>query len=180
MDILKATIQFKEELHIQNLDSLLAKLQFKKREDHYILNTIENKRLVDLVINEDEYSLTLTFANNLAFKDYERIHHLIDQLANDLNGVVDDKESLLGYLQNGEGAHIHTNWDQWAAFLTQARYKTLEGQMVKVLKEDGQELGSGLLVEYTFNSRHHLEECKLVTMFGEKTFKGEKLEIIPG
>ncbi|KGP71012.1 hypothetical protein [Pontibacillus yanchengensis] len=137
--------------------------------------------LCNLYPDLEENRLFIQFRGDLTLEQYRAIHHLIKSLKDRTNGVLDESECLLGYLGSGEGAYIVTNWNEWSTFLLKASLRTLEGQKVRVL-DKGQEIGSGMLAEYDIfqsDGGGFVSSCKLITLFGERTFKGEALQIVP-
>lgn len=153
----------------------------KENDDQYsILSKKEAK--IGTIIREQS-SIKFEYGKNLSMDDYEIIHNCIMHVHNLVGGRIDDSNSLLGYLENGEGAYIITNWEEWYAFLHKARYKTMEGQKVKVLDAGGDELGSGLLTDYKIDRDSDVSfvvnECTLITTSGEQTFYGDYLKIVP-
>ena len=155
----------------------------KKAQNHYTIFGKNEKKVAELTFKPEENKLHITFSGNLSFIEYEMIHNTIVHITELCNGVIDDSEALIGYLENGEKVYIVKNWDEWSLFIHEAKYKTLEGQKVKVTNEKEVELGSGLLVDYTLEtSKSHsylIKECTLITSFGERKFIGELLTIEP-
>jgi len=166
-----------------NIDAILIKSGFKKTSSTYILETLTQKELAKANLEENSYNFTITFPNNLSLDEYGQIHKAISFIANHSAITVDDSNSQLGYLQNGEVACILTNWSDWVHFLEKARHKSMEGQKVKVLNENGFELGNGILTEYTIvdslDSGFQIEKCTLITTLGERSFLGPKIKIEP-
>ncbi|MYL34694.1 hypothetical protein GLW08_03105 [Pontibacillus yanchengensis] len=143
--------------------------------------TFGEGQICNLYPNLEENSLLIQFRGDLTLEQYRAIHHLIKSIQERTVGDLDESECLLGYLGNGEGAYIVTNWEEWSTFLLRASLRTLEGQKVRVL-DKGQEIGSGMLAEYDIiqsDGGGCIPSCKLITLFGERTFKGEALQIIP-
>ncbi|MCH1626333.1 hypothetical protein [Fredinandcohnia quinoae] len=150
----------------------------------YSVHTKENKQISTVTTHIDKNIIVFTFLESLKLSEYEQIHHLICLLAEEFEGVIDDTESQLGYLENGEPAFIIKNWAQWTMLLNEAKYKTLEGKMVDILNENGDELGSGMLVDYKFDlsidQTSIITECTIVTMLGERTYSGNPLVVKAG
>lgn len=166
-----------------NIEEILIKAGFKKTSQTYILETSSQKELARGNHEENMNNLTITFPKNLALEEYKQIHKAISSIANQSVCTVDDSNSQLGYLQNGEVAYILTNWSQWIYFLERARHRSMEGQKVRVLNENGFEIGNGILTEYTITDSledgFQIEKCTLITTFGESSFLGPNIKIEP-
>ncbi len=93
---------------------------------------------------------------------------------------LDESGCQLGYLANGEPAYLIKNWEPWKEFLMKAKLRTLEGQNVNLKNESGEELGNGLLAEYTTESEpFRITSCTIITTFGERKFEGTDLRVEP-
>ncbi|WP_335869837.1 hypothetical protein [Bacillus sp. 2205SS5-2] len=157
-------------------DSLINQ-KFIKKKNQYVLNE-KSTILINAIIDSSRCKLTLEFSPQLNLEQYARIHQVLSNLIEDLSAVYDDTNSLLGYLKNGEGAYILTNWHKWIDFLQQAKLKTLEGKKVRILDENQLELATGLFVGYQKNENSAvISKCTVITLFGERTFKGTSLTI---
>jgi len=142
----------------------------------------KGKELATIKHYNKNHTVELRFSGNLRLEEYEIIHNAIITLASATSGKIDDTNSLLGYLGNAEPAYIVTNWVKWTLFLNEAKYKTLEGQKVKLLDVNNEELASGILVDYQYeiiNDTFSITECTLITTFGERKYTGDKLKIEP-
>src|SRR5262245_38104271 len=93
--------------------------------------TINNIKL-EGVIDSNKRSLKINFSPQLNLKQYTIVNHIIKNLILALNAEYNDSQSLLGYLTNGDGAYIITNWDYWVTFLQKAKLRSLEGKKVRV------------------------------------------------
>ncbi|PFM79967.1 hypothetical protein COJ46_11610 [Bacillus sp. AFS077874] len=130
------------------------------------------------VIDSDKRSLKINIPPQLNLKQYTIVHHIIKNLILVLNAEYNDSQSLLGYLTNGEGAYIITNWDYWVAFLQKAKLRSLEGKKVQVFDETNKEIASGMFISYKMDEQSsNIIECILITHFGERSFKGSSLLI---
>jgi hypothetical protein len=167
-----------------DIENIIRTIGMRKKESKYYMISFKSEQeIAVLTIQPEEEKLQITFPGNLSFEEYESIHNAIIQITDLCNGEVDDSQSLIGYLESGEKVNIVKNWDEWSLFINKAKYKTLEGQKVRLLDEKNGELASGLLVEYKFDSNRKdsfwITECTLITSFGERRFSGERLSIEP-
>lgn len=165
-----------------DMDTLFQSLGLFKQGAQYILMTPDRKELAK--INQTDSRVELTFPQNLNMEEYAQIHRVIVQIHEKVGGTIEDSNSLLGYLRNGEEARIVTNWEAWVAFLQGARHKSMQGQKVRVIDEKGMEIGNGLLMDYVTSedkasNPFAVKECTLVTSFGERKFTGQNLKIEP-
>ncbi|RSK28347.1 hypothetical protein EJF36_16570 [Bacillus sp. HMF5848] len=123
---------------------------------------------------------TIGFPGDLPMNRFKKVHDKLINLADHLEAEIDDSQSLLGYLANGDGAYIVTNWTEWIIFLQEAKLRTLEGKKVRVLDEKETELGNGLYVSSeTESTTGNITSCTIITMFGEKTYTSNTLIIEP-
>ncbi|MGG0178725.1 hypothetical protein [Gottfriedia acidiceleris] len=130
------------------------------------------------VIDSNKRSLKINFSPQLNLKQFTIVHHIIKNLILALNAEYNDSQSLLGYLTNGEGAYIITNWDYWVAFLQKAKLRSLEGKKVRVFDVTNKEIASGMFISYKMvDQSSNITECTLITHFGERSFKGSNLLI---
>ncbi|WP_113927058.1 hypothetical protein [Bacillus sp. P14.5] len=170
----KVDIQNKEELHLP-----LLKQGFSNKTGSYIYKENNRELLRGEYVTESS-SFLFEFSPGLNLEGYTTIHRLLNKIINDGELKFDDTNSLLGYLKNGEGAYILTNWSQWHEFLQDAKLKSLEGKKVRVLNETDQELASGLYVECKKDEiTNKIIKCTVITLFGERSYKGEALKIEP-
>jgi hypothetical protein len=133
---------------------------------------------LETVIDSDKRSLKINIPPQLNLKQYTIVHHFIKDLILVFNAEYNDSQSLLGYLTNGEGAYIITNWNDWAAFLQKAKLRSLNGKKVQVFDETNKEIASGLFISYKMDEpSFNIIECILITHFGERCFKGNNLLI---
>lgn len=176
--MLTANIQ---DMGTYDMDSLFQTLGLLKQDSHYVLMTPDRKELAK--INQLDSKIEFSFPKSLNMEEYAQIHRLIIRIHEKAGGTIEDSNSLLGYLQNGEEARIVTNWEAWVGFLQGARHKSMQGQKVRIMDEKGMEIGNGLLLDYETNdesgSPFAVKSCTLVTSFGERTFTGQNLKIEP-
>lgn len=176
--MLTANIQF---TGTYDLDSIFQSLGLLKQGSQYVLITPDRKELAK--ISQLDSKLEFSFPPNLSMEEYAQIHRVLVQIHEKIGGTIEDSNSLLGYLQNGEEARIVTNWEAWVAFLQGARHKTMQGQKVRIIDEKGMEIGTGLLLDYETNDKSgspfSVSSCTLVTSFGERRFTGQNLKIEP-
>lgn len=175
--MLSATILFPDPN--VGIESLLLKLGFKKDENMFTYMTT-NTLLIEAVLDPFTCSMKWTFSPGLTLEEYTAIHSLIKLIKEQFHLTVDDRDSLLGYTSNGEEAYIFTNWEKWFVFLQDAKLKTLEGNQIRILDEANKEIASGMFVSHiTEKNSTSIIECTVITIFGEKTFIGNKLTIQP-
>lgn len=182
--MLSTTIFYKEKLGL-NLKEIFNSHKLVQNSDHSFsyISTENKSELVVATISPIKNTAIFTFGGNLSFKEYEQVHNLITTISQEIKGVIDDSNSLLGYLENGEPAYIVKNWNSWTIFLNRAKHISMEGQKVRILNEDGNEIATGLLVGYEVDpsseAQFSISSCTLVTTFGERTFSGSQLSIEP-
>ncbi|MCT8136705.1 hypothetical protein H1D32_02425 [Anaerobacillus sp. CMMVII] len=83
---------------------------------HYQIHpSTVNKALGDLFISEGQ--INLQYSGELTLPEYLLIHDIIVELQHSLNGKVDDSNSFLGYLPDGESVYITKNWDKWVSYI---------------------------------------------------------------
>ncbi|WP_102345078.1 hypothetical protein [Bacillus sp. Marseille-P3661] len=153
---------------------LSSKNIHKSDKKYSILDDKTQKTIGSITMDHEDSKIKFEYGGNLTMDQYEIIHNSILYVNELVEGKIDDSNSLLGYLENGEGAYVVTNWNEWYTFLHKAKFKTMEGQKVKVLDEDGVEIGTGLLMDYKLASDSSdsfiVTECTLITTDGEETF----------
>ncbi|MEH7452446.1 hypothetical protein [Gottfriedia acidiceleris] len=159
-----------------SIDHILHMKGFRIQEGTYFYSN--GNIQLEGVIDSDKRSLKINIPPQLNLKQYTIVHHLIKNLILNLIAEYNDSQSLLGYLTNGEGAYIITNWDYWVAFLQKAKLRSLEGKKVQVFDETNKEIASGLFISYKMDEQSsNITECILITYFGERSFKGSNLLI---
>ncbi|WP_053361673.1 hypothetical protein [Bacillus sp. FJAT-27251] len=137
------------------------------------------RTLATLQYNENDEVIFL-IDPQLEMSQYEVIREAILQITAGKDITIDESECQLGYLQNGESAHLIRNWEPWKEFLMKARLRTLEGQNVIVKNEEGEDLDNGLLAEYaTAENPFRITSCTVITIFGERKYEGESLVVEP-
>lgn len=137
-----------------------------------------NKSLA--TIQGSESALEFQIDPHLGLDEFQFLRDIILDLCYGNEAAIDERDCQLGYLESGEKAYLIKNWEEWKAFLMKAKLKTLEGQNVQVLDEEGEELGSGLLAEYEIESPpFSITSCTLITLFGERKFAGKNLSVVP-
>ncbi|PGL72049.1 hypothetical protein [Bacillus sp. AFS055030] len=160
----------------QSIEQILYEQGFKIQDGTYIY-TKSNIKL-EGVLDSHNRSLKINIPPQLNLKQYTIIHHFIKNLILVLTAKYNDSQSLLGYLSNGEGAYILTNWEHWVAFLQKAKLRSLEGKKVQVFDDSNKEIASGLFISYKMDEQSsNITECILITHFGERSFKGSNLVI---
>ncbi|EIJ82219.1 hypothetical protein PB1_04775 [Bacillus methanolicus PB1] len=173
--MLTASIAYQIQSHLHEIFSTISgvatengwKIQLKGNNYLYVIHEINEQKIV------------FSFSKNLSFEEYQQIHHIIISLQQHIKGTIDVSNSLLGYLPDGRGAYIITNWNKWSHFILTAKLKSLEGHKVIVYNGKGKELGNGLLLDYKLDKSPCVYECTLITTFGEQIFHGEYLVIEP-
>ncbi|MEH7305984.1 hypothetical protein [Neobacillus drentensis] len=92
----------------------------KKHDSHYQLIIAHTDSVIsDIFINDNE--LTLQYSSELLLADYMLIHKLIMQIQDGNPAVINDSNSFLGYLANGEPAYIIKNWGPWLEYLNSSK-----------------------------------------------------------
>ena len=137
-----------------------------------------NKSLATIQGTESEVEFQID--PYLDLDEFQFLREIILDLCYGNEDAVDERDCQLGYLESGEKAYLIKNWEEWKAFLMKAKLKTLEGQNVQLLNDEGEELGSGLLAEYEVAAPpFRIMSCTLITLFGERKFEGKNLSIVP-
>lgn len=152
----------------------------KVKAEHVKGNSIiyHNKTLASFQSEED--GIVFSIHPQLEMAQYEVLRDLILEVTSGSNVEIDETECQLGFLANGETAYLIKNWEPWKEFLMKAKLKTLEGQNVILKNQEGEELGNGLLAEYTTGSNpFRITSCTIITIFGEKKFQDPNLKIEP-
>lgn len=116
----------------------------------------------------------------LEMAEYEVLREIILTMVSGTDAEIDESDCKLGYLENGEPAHLIKNWEPWKGFLMEAKLRTLEGQNVTVKDFTGDEMGNGLLAEYQIEKDpFRITTCTLITIFGQRKFEGQALQVEP-
>lgn len=137
-----------------------------------------NKSLA--TIQQSENGIEFLIDPHLGLEEFQVLRNLVLEVSYGNEDAIDERDCQLGYLESGEKAYLIKNWEEWKAFLLRAKLKTLEGQNVQALNEDGEELASGLLAEYEIlTAPFRITSCTLITLFGERKFTGTNLTILP-
>jgi uncharacterized protein (UPF0297 family) len=71
-------------------------------------------------IHLSQNKMTISYSSELLLEEYMIIHDVISNLKNKHTEVIDDSNSFLGYLPNGEPAYIMKNWDSWLSYIHQS------------------------------------------------------------
>ncbi|WP_175987732.1 hypothetical protein [Bacillus sp. Marseille-Q1617] len=158
-----------------SIEQALVKLGFKKHGGNYICKN--SKIHLEAEADFINRTIEISFSPQLNLEEYKTVHLLFIELIKELDAQYDDSGSLLGYLSEGTGAYILTNWEQWISFLQEAKFRTLEGKKVRVLDEAGKELAAGMFVNYSADVSSNIKECTVITLFGERTYKGDNLKV---
>ncbi|PGS52380.1 hypothetical protein [Bacillus sp. AFS041924] len=162
----------------QSIEQTLYIKGFRKQEETFIYTN--NNIKLECVIDSNKRSLNINFSPHLNLKQYTIVHNIIKNLILVLNAEYTDSQSLLGYLTNGKGAYIITNWADWVAFLQKAKLRSLEGKKVNLFDETNKEIASGMFISYKMDDQSsNITECTLITHFGERSFKGSNILIEP-
>lgn len=83
---------------------------------HYrIYLSIADKAIGDLYLSEGK--MTVQYSGELTLSEYIKIHEIINYLQKKVNGEIDDSNSFLGYLPDGESVYITKNWDKWVNYI---------------------------------------------------------------
>lgn len=64
-----------------------------------------------------EGKMTVQYSGELRLSEYIKIHEIINHLQKKVNGEIDDSNSFLGYLPDGESVYITKNWDKWVNYI---------------------------------------------------------------
>ncbi|WP_142383515.1 hypothetical protein [Bacillus sp. T33-2] len=138
----------------------------------------QGKTLAELQPGMNE--VVFQISQHLSLEEFQVLHDGIVSISEATGAEIDETKCQLGYLQNGDKAYLISNWDDWKQFLVSAKLKTLEGQNVIVKKENGEQLGAGLLAEFTTAvNPFRITSCTLITLFGDKKIEGTQLTVEP-
>lgn len=96
-------------------DPLLHKCD-KDRYDIYLSS--KDKKLGELILSNN--IVTIQFSSELPLDDLKIVHNFILHLQQSIDGEIDDSNSFLGYLPNGESVYITKNWEQWIRYIFQS------------------------------------------------------------
>jgi hypothetical protein len=131
-------------------------------------------------IEHDLEEIVFQIHPQLEMTEFEFLRELILNITANHDVVIDETQCQLGYLENGEKAYLLKSWEPWKEFLMKAKLKTLEGQNVILKNEDEEELGNGLLAEYTTQSDpFRITSVTIITIFGERKFEDDSIVIEP-
>lgn len=86
---------------------------------HYQIYLPSGDKVIGELSLSDEV-LTITYSSELMLNEFMIIHDLITQLTNKHDCIVNDSNSFLGYLPDGESAYIMTNWTPWLGYIQQS------------------------------------------------------------
>jgi hypothetical protein len=159
----------------------LQEFQLKNIHSDYIKGNsfIYNGKTLATIKQADE-QVVFSIHPQLEMKEYEVLRDLILQTTAGKDVELDESECQLGYLENGEPAYLIKNWESWKEFLMKAKLRTLEGQNVLIKNEEEEELGNGLLTDYTTESTpFRITSVTLITIFGEQKYDGDNLILEP-
>ncbi|WP_134704037.1 hypothetical protein [Ammoniphilus sp. YIM 78166] len=176
--MLSAMIQYNPS---RDIDQALTEHGFKRAQGYYVLETKDQKQLARLEPQATPGEASIAFPGSLNMSEYTAIHLALKGVLGELEGTIEDTNSLLGYLPTGEGAYIITNFSAWELFLLRAKHQSMKGQKVKVLDPEGRVISEGLLMDYTESSTNGfgITECTLITAAGEQTLSRPSLVIEP-
>ncbi len=142
-------------------------------------SVIYHEKTLATIQAKDE-NIEFSIHPQLEMSQYEVLREVILENLAANEGELDESGCQLGYLANGEPAYLIKNWEPWKEFLMKAKLRTLEGQNVMLKNESGEELGNGLLAEYTTESEpFRITSCTIITTFGEQKFEGAALIVEP-
>lgn len=170
----------------ENLEEYLKDLGFIYKNEEYTLSLAKGTRKW-LTIQHEEYlkRMTLSFPENVTMDDCHKIHVMIRQFVKDLDAVVDDTQAHLGYDEAENKVYIYHRFQSWAAYISKAKHRSLEGQRVAVF-HGNEELGHGILLTYEEVKSDDPSllnkgtiSCTLLTSSGEQSFFGEDLHLEP-
>ncbi|UTR11139.1 hypothetical protein MM300_02065 [Evansella sp. LMS18] len=166
----------------QMLYGILSALGFKYDNSRYSLK-LSPKAGGPLVLTNHpaDKEINLTFPEEVTMEDCIEINRIIEAIAGEIDGKVDDSEAHLGYDKDGNKKFIYHGFNSWAEFIDDARHKTLEGQKVAV-KHGDEIMGEGILLTLDRareGDKVKVISCTLVTTSGEQSFYGDDLQILP-
>lgn len=88
----------------------------KVKENHFqIFLASTDKVIANITVSLNV--MTILYSSELLLEEFMIIHEVISQLANENDNIVDDSNSFIGYLPNGEPVYIVRNWKPWLEFI---------------------------------------------------------------
>ncbi len=170
------TVELHTISHDKSIEDTLLMQGYRMQGEQYFYTN--NKVQLEGVVDYNKRTLEIHFSPQLNLKEYTIVHHIIKKHIVELNAEYNDSKSLLGYLSNGSGAYIITNWEHWVIFLQEAKLRSLEGKKVRVFDEANNEIASGMFVNYTMDDQSSkITDCTVITLFGERSITGNNLSI---
>jgi len=115
--LLSTTITFQGNID----ENIISELPYSRKKDtnHYqFFLTSADKAIGELELSQNK--IEIQYSGELLFAEYMILHDIILRLKNALNGVIDDSNSFLGYLPNGDSVYIIKNWDEWVNYIQQS------------------------------------------------------------
>jgi uncharacterized protein (UPF0297 family) len=112
-NMLSTTLIFRQNVNILPLNLPFLK---RKNEKHFQVHLESaDKVIADILLHDN--TLTFNYSSELLLEEFVIIHEMISRLQKEHTVQVNDQNSFLGYLSNGEPAYIVTNWDNWMEYI---------------------------------------------------------------
>jgi hypothetical protein len=89
------------------------------QEDHYQIYLPSKDEVIGkITLTQNE--MLIIYSSELLLEEFIIIHDVISRLIEEENLLVDDSQSFLGYLPNGEPAYMIRNWKPWIEYIQQS------------------------------------------------------------
>ncbi|SDZ01464.1 hypothetical protein SAMN05421736_10585 [Evansella caseinilytica] len=164
-----------------------SSLGFRYENNSYtLLSATRRDPLVTVTHLPDQKKVILAFPEDVTMEECEKIHNLIASTHSFMNGRLDDETAHIGYDERGKKVFIYRGFKAWFEYISAAKHKSMEGQLVAVFHGD-ERLGEGILLTYhkeaaTGNGNAEnapAVSCTIVTTTGEQRFFGDNLSLVP-
>ncbi|MBB5174820.1 hypothetical protein [Texcoconibacillus texcoconensis] len=154
---------------------------FRFQDNRYVCHVENEGRsfTIEAIHLAEEKKVIISFPKALSLQALQTVNETISLIAEQLQAEVDDQETKLGYIENGQPVYIYHNFRQWVPYLTDAKYRSLKGQHVDVYNA-GVHLISGLLTEVDIQAHEQsvtIQSLTLITTEGEETLYGDALQL---
>lgn len=88
----------------------------KESAGSYQIKLSQDKYLGEVELRPNK--VVIHFLGELLLAEYIIVHDIIVKIHENIGGLMDDLNSFLGYLPNGEPVYMLTNWDEWISYLS--------------------------------------------------------------
>lgn len=109
--MLSTTITYEENVNSSIITSPFIR---KVSTTHYQIHLTSTDKVIG-DINVSQNVVTIQYSSELLLEEFIIIHDVISHLKNE--SMIDDSNSFLGYLPNGDSAYIIRNWKPWLDYI---------------------------------------------------------------